>query len=111
MIKQDDFVGELVAEIPEVEGLVTEHFADNDELLLHPLLSDLLRLSVASFADGRIDTADRLLVFVDRGLREGDEDVVNTVAVSFVEDFGAHAGESNELLDRWPARLRAELGR
>ncbi|MFT4083329.1 MAG: hypothetical protein QM638_12155 [Nocardioides sp.] len=112
VIERNDFVGELRAAVPEARGSVTEHFADNeDELLLHPLMSDLLRLTIVTFADGRLDTTDQLLAFVDRCLREGDEDVVNAVAVSFVEDFGAYAGESDELLDRWPPRLRAELGR
>lgn len=105
-ITRDDFVRELAAEFPETYGLVTELLADNgDALLLHPLMSDLLRLTVSSLADGRKDPTDRPC------LREGDQDLVNAVGVSFVEDSGADVGESDQFLDRWPTRLRGELGR
>lgn len=90
---------------------MAEHLADNDVLLIHPLISDLLRLTTASFSRGQTAFTDRLLAFMDRCLREGDDAVINAVAVSFVEDFGAHNGESDDLLARWPAALRADLGR
>lgn len=111
MITHDDFIDELKVEVPESDGLVAEHLADNDELLLHPLMSDLLRLVVSTFSEGRTGVTDRLLAFVDRCLREGDDKVVNAVCVSFIEDFGACPGESDALLSRWPSALRAELGR
>jgi hypothetical protein len=110
VITGDDFVDELKVAVPESGDLVTEHLADNDELLLHLLMSDLLRLTVSTFSEGQTGVTDRLLGFVDRCLREGDEDVVNAVGVSFVEDFGAYPGESDALLARWPPALRAELG-
>lgn len=53
----------------------------------------------------------RILAVVERGLRDGDEHVRKAVAVSFVEDFGAFPGETDELLALWPPLLRAELGR
>ena len=112
VVTRAGFIHDLVSEVPESGDLVAEHLADNDdELLLHLLMSDLLRLTVATFDEGRLDVSDRLLGFVDRCFREGDEDVVNAVSVSFVEDFGAYAGESGELLHRWPPALRGELGR
>jgi hypothetical protein len=111
VITRDGFVDELRVAVPESGDLVAEHLADNDELLLHVLLSDLLRLAVSTFASGRVAVTDRLLVFVDRCLRDGDDDVVNAVCVSFVEDFGAFPGESDALLGRWPPSLRAELSR
>ena len=70
-----------------------------------------MRFAVSTFSEGRTGVTDRLLKFVDRCLGEGDDYVVNAVGVSFVEDFGAHTGESDALLSRWPSRLRAELGR
>lgn len=111
MITQGDFIDELNAEIPESHGLVAEHLADNDELLLHLLMSDLLRLVASTFSEGRTEVTDRLLAFVDRCLREGDDNVANAVCISFVEDFGAYPGESDALLSRWPSALRAQLGR
>jgi len=107
MITQGDFLRELKVAVPESDDLVAEHSADNDELLIHPLMSDLLRLSTSTFSEGRTGVTDRLLAFVDRCLREGDDAVVNAVCVSFVEDFGVYPGESDALLTRWPSALRA----
>jgi hypothetical protein len=84
-----------------------QDLADNEELLLHLLMSDLLRLTVSTFAEGQTGVTDRLLAFVDRCLREGDDYVVNAVGVSFVEDFGVYSGESDVLLARWPPALHA----
>jgi len=84
---------------------------DNDGLLLHLLLSDLLRMTVSTYEAGDVGVTDRLLAFVDWCLREGDDYVNNAVVVSFVEHFGAHPGESDALLARWPPALRTELGR
>jgi hypothetical protein len=106
-----DFVDQLEVVVPEAHNIVVEHFGDYDELLLHLLMSDLLRFAVSTFSDGQTDVTDRLLAFVDRSLRDGDEDVVNAVCVSFVEGFGAYPGESDALLERWPPALRTELGR
>jgi hypothetical protein len=111
VITHDGFLDELAVAVPESADLVAEHLDDNDELLIHLLLSDLLRMTVSTFDAGREDVTDRLLAFVNRCLREGDDDVVDAVSVSFVEDFGAYPGESDALLARWPPDLRAELGR
>ena len=107
VITRDDFVDELKVAVPESEDLVTQHLTDNDEVLLHQLMSGLLRLTVSTFSEAQTGITDRLLAFVDRCLREGDDYVVNAVCVSFVEDFGAYPGESDALLARWPPALRA----
>lgn len=111
VIQRENFLGELADAVPESGDVVAEHLAGNDGLLLHLLMSDLLRMTVSTYAAGQAAVTDRLLAFIDRCLREGDDYIVNAVAVSFVEDFGAHRGESDVLLERWPAALRAELGR
>jgi 8-oxo-dGTP pyrophosphatase MutT (NUDIX family) len=111
VISKSDFVARLGAAVPEADSVVAEHLADNDELLLHLLMSDLLRLVVSTFAPGQLDVTDRLLAFVDQCLRDGDDYVANAVVVSFVEDFGVFPGESDALLERWPAALRAEHDR
>ena len=72
-------------------------------------MSDLLRLAVDLFSAGNLDGTDRLLSYVDNCFRDGDDDVVNAVAVSFVAGFGVGSGESAALLARWPRALRAEL--
>ena len=111
VIRREDFLEELSVAVPESGDLVAEHLADNDGLLLHLLMSDLMRLSVSSYAAGEVAVTDRLLAFIDWCLRTGDEYVANAVGVSFVEDFGAGRGESDALLKRWPPALRAALGR
>ena len=111
MITRDGFLAALNNAIPESAGIVEEHLYDNDELLLHLLMSDLLRMTVDAFQAGQVEVTDRLLLFIDGCLGDGDGDIVNAVMVSFVEDFGAYPGESDALLDRWPPALRAQLGR
>ena len=111
VIRRESFLEELAVVVPESGDLVADHLADKDGLLLHLLMSDLLRMTVSTYAAGEVAVTDRLLTFIDWCLREGDEYVINAVAVSFVEDFGVCPGESDALLQRWPAALRAELGR
>lgn len=111
VITSSNFVVELLDAVPESEPAVREHLSDFDELLLHLLMSDLLRLTVHTFDERQTAVTDRLLRFADRCLREGDNAVADAVRTSFVEHFGAYPGESDALLRRWPAALRAELGR
>jgi hypothetical protein len=49
---------------------------DTDRIDL--LMSDLLRLTVSTFSEGQTGVADRVLGFVDRCLRKGDEDVARS---------------------------------
>jgi hypothetical protein len=111
VIRREDFLQELAVAVPESGTVVAEHLADYDGLLLHLLMSDLLRMSVTTYEADDVAVTDRLLAFIDWCLRTGDEDVSNAVSVSFVEHFGAFPGESDALLERWPPALRAELGR
>jgi hypothetical protein len=108
---QERFIQELLDVVPAAQATVDEHLRDNDELLLHLLMADLLRLAVSAYQGNDAETSQRLLAFVDRALREGDEDVENAVCVSFVEYVGAGAGESDEFIASWPDALRDELGR
>lgn len=112
MLDSPSFVRGVVEAVPEAAEIVSAHLADNDgELLLHLLVSDFLRFTVDAFSRGEVDVAKRIVDAVSRGLSEGDEYVQNAVAVSFVEDFGASDGETDDLLALWPPALRAELGR
>src|ERR1700710_530415 len=110
VIRREDFLSELAVAVPESAGLVDEHLADDDGLLLHLLMSDLLRMTVSTYAAGDVVVTDRLPEFIDWCLRVGDEYVANAVAVSFVEDFGVYPGESDALLKRWPRTLRGARG-
>ena len=107
-INRVDFVAGVGGLAPEAAALVDEHLEYYDEVLLHVLMGDLLRWGVRLFESGEADLVDRLLAWVDRGLREGDEDVENAVAVSFIEDYGGFASETPEFFAIWPEGLRAE---
>lgn len=112
MLDRQAFVDALLAGAAEAEPTLAEHLDDHDgELLLHLLLADALRLTVSAFHAGKRDLSERILNVMARGLEEGDDYVANAVAVSFVEDFGASTGESDDLLALWPPVLRRELGR
>ncbi|MBS45238.1 MAG: hypothetical protein CMH83_19130 [Nocardioides sp.] len=110
VLTHGDFVGRLLESVPEVEPAVREHFDDNDELLLHLLMADLLRAAVRLFHAGELETEQRLIRFIDLALRHGDAAVENAVRVSFVEHAGAFPEETPKFLASWPPGLRAELG-
>lgn len=109
VLTQGDFVGQLLASVPEVGPEVREHFEDYGELLLHLLMADLLRAAVRLFYAGELEVEQRLLRFIDLALRHGDAAVENAVLVSFVEHAGAFPQETPEFLASWPAGLRAQL--
>lgn len=105
------FIQDLLEAVPEARATVDEHLHDYDELLLHLLMADLLRLAVTAFQRADQEVTHRLLAFVDDALREGDEHVENAVVVSFVEHIGAGAGESEGFIASWPAGLLDEVNR
>lgn len=111
MIRRENFLTELGVAVPQSGDIVADHLADNDGLLLHLLIGDLLRMTVSTYIAGEVAVTDRLLEFIDWCFRTGDDYVVNAVAVSFVVHFGAGPGESDDLLNRWPPALRTALGR
>ncbi len=106
-----DFVEHLVSSVPETAPVVADHFRDNDELLIHCLMADLLRFTVDAFGKGDLALSQRCLQAVERGLVDGDDAVVNAVAVSFVEDVGAYDGETPEFIASWPSKLLQEKAR
>ena len=65
MITRAVFVEQLQDAVPESANLVAEHRADHDELRLHLLMSDVPRLTVGTFSEGRTSVTDSLLEFVD----------------------------------------------
>lgn len=101
----------LLADVPSAGTVVDEHLAEHGGLLIHLLLPDLLRFAATRFADQDIETSGRLLETVDRAFREGDDHLVNAIAVSFVEDVGVFPGESPEFIASWPPALLSELKR
>lgn len=110
-IAPDDFVARLVERCPEVRPIVDEHFADNGELLLHPLVADVRRFAIDRFDAHDEAVVERCLSVLSDGLQEGDERVQNAVAVSFVEDTGWWDSDMAAFIVSWPAPLKAEAER
>ena len=106
----DQFVALLNRISPGTSAVVAEHREDNEgELLLHPLVADVLRYCTREFHEGDRSVSAAILDLVARGLEVGDYYVNNAVAVSFVESFGAWEGETPGFLASWPTALRDEL--
>lgn len=104
-----EFLTALTSQVPETAGTLREHLEDQEgELLLHLLTADLRRLAITWFEEGQTECLDRLLGVVDTALREGDGEVQNAMAVSFVEDTGWWDPEMAPFVAVWPEGLRAE---
>ncbi|MGW4929138.1 DUF7674 family protein [Agromyces sp. NPDC004153] len=103
-----EFVEMLRAAVPTVGPLLDEHVDEHGGLLIHLLLPDLLRFAAGRFADGDVYTSSRVLEVVDRALTEGDDQLLNAVAVFFVENVGAFPDETPEFVATWPPALLAE---
>jgi hypothetical protein len=106
-----DFLRLVTSRVPEADATVTAHLQDSGELLLHLLVADLRRLAVQWFDARKNEPLRRLLNVIEAGLREGDEDVENAVAVSFVEDTGWWDESMQPFIAIWPAGLTRELDR
>jgi hypothetical protein len=102
----DEFVTRLRTAVPEASHVIEEHLYDNEgELLVHLLMADLLRFSVAAFAAGDAEPSRRCLNAVASAFTTGDAHLRNAVEVSFVE----HAwDERPEFLATWPEPLLNE---
>lgn len=107
----DEVVAALATEVPEVQPIVDEHLRDNDELLLHLLTCDLRRYAVEAFESGQTEVLRRLLAVLDRAFLDGDDQVTNAVAVSFVEDSGWWESDTRPFIESWPPGLQAEARR
>ena len=104
-----EFVRRLAEAAPEVEGMLSEHLADNDrEVLLHPFVAAVRDYAIQHFEAGDRDVSARLVRVFEVGLVDGDDSVQNAVSVSFVEDTPWWAAERAEFIAWWPDRLRAE---
>lgn len=89
----EDIFAHVVRACPSFEAQVEEHVADNGEVLGHLLMGDVGRLFEGFFTgttnlpigqptDGEVRA---VLAVLDQGLADGDENVENMIAVSFVE--------------------------
>ena len=107
-----DFAALLVKRVPTARSVPDEHPADPEgELLLHVLMADLGRHAQSTFYRGDTVTTDALLAVVDDALTRGDDEVVNAVQVSFVENVGPWDPATRPCISTWPNALRNEARR
>ncbi|MDF9876157.1 DUF7674 family protein [Cellulosimicrobium cellulans] len=79
------FAGALVYAHRELTLLLDEHLEENDnELLPHPFLSDVVRWMVARI-DTDYPTCNRILRWMERAYKEGSNEIRGLIQVSFVE--------------------------
>jgi hypothetical protein len=107
----DEFVQRLRAEVPQFSDAVDQHIADNDEVLLHLLLGELARASVAAWESKDVEFNRRALALLDAALADGDDYVTNAVSVSFVEDIGPWDTSVKEFVASWPPALLRDAQR
>jgi hypothetical protein len=102
----DALLGELRTDVPELVPVIDEHISTHDQVLPHVLLGDVTWFVVEAHADGTTGVEDRCLRVLDRALREGDEEVVNVVEASFIENVGPWDKSVRRWIDSWPVTLR-----
>ena len=91
----DDLMRDLIAAAPEVDAVLQEYLADNDELLPHLLFGDVTRW----LDDGGPDPA--VLAVLDHHIGAGDDVVQNVLAASFLENLIAGAPGTMQSGRRW----------
>ena len=110
-VTRGEFVERLAAVAPAATQLLTEHLADNGELLLHLFVVRVRDLAIEAFESGNAGLSGALLKVLDAGLRSGDAAVENAVAVSFVEDAPLWDPDRAAFIRSWPVGLREEADR
>jgi uncharacterized protein YijF (DUF1287 family) len=107
-ISREDFAALLVESVPDMQPVVDEYW-DDDGLLLHLVMYEVLKYSAGAFSHGDLDRSKRCLDLVERAFRDGDVDVQNAVSVSFCEGAGAYPDETPEFIASWPPVLQEEI--
>ncbi|MET3808863.1 hypothetical protein ABIB25_005893 [Nakamurella sp. UYEF19] len=80
-------------------------------MLLHLLVADLRRMLLDRFQADDMTAVIAGLSVLDLALRDGDRQVQNAVAVSFVEDSQWWDPRMASFIDIWPSGLSAEVTR
>ena len=97
----------LVTAVPEFEPALEAHREEYGEVLNHLLFGDLVRFVEEAEGRGDWELIERCLGFLDGALASGDEDVVNVIAASFVENL--KPWEARERGKRSPSGMTTSL--
>lgn len=110
------FVHDLVDGFPELDPVLKEHLKDNyGEVLPHLFLADVLRLTIARLQSGASKTEDlvvgRLLTYLERSFREGDDERQELISTGFVENLPRVNEPGHEVRAMLGPTLKAEAAR
>ena len=83
----DRFLDRPTVAVPETEPALADHLEYYEDLLLHVFMAQVRRLCETAWAERDDDLLRRCLPVLNEGLLDGDDEVNNAVAVSFVEDI------------------------
>jgi hypothetical protein len=101
----------LLRAVPEFRAETDEHVADYGEVLLHVLFGALTRFVLEANEERDVGVVERTLEFLEQAWVDGDEEVRNLVAVSFVENVQPWDPSRRRFIESWPPGLRAEAER
>lgn len=115
-VAYEQVVDQLRRAVPEFESHCRAHREEyQGQVFPHILFGDFTRFVLAAWDRGDRALVDRSLRFLETVLDVGDDHARGLVAVSFVENVAASAGESKDrhrgFVAAWPAGLRAEAER
>lgn len=84
----EQFARKILAIVPELHETYKAHIDNNDELLPHVFLGDITRfiLHASKMIDQR-DAITRLLKVLEDGLLSDQDEIVELVTVSFIENL------------------------
>jgi hypothetical protein len=115
------FIQGLVSSIPELQPLLSEHLADNNQLLPHVFMGDVTRFVIttcqqsqelrrrATSASGLEAIIRRITSILEEALTSGPEATKELVAVSFVENLAGEDATIGALEPFLGPALKAEI--
>jgi hypothetical protein len=104
------FIHKLLDAIPELVPVYKAHLTDNDELLPHVFMGDVTIFVIAHSGNPSTrPVLQRLLGLFEDELAGEDDDAINVVLASFVENLLGEEEAARKLSPLMGPRLRAAL--
>ncbi len=108
----EEAVAHILDAAPEFSAAYEEHLTVYEALLFHLFMAELAEFTAQAQRASDEDLVDRLLAAVERVFVDGDSEVDNAVALSFVEYLAAERKpEDRDVIARFPRALAKELRR
>ena len=113
------WIQKLVAAVPRLKPLYDEHLADYDELLPHVLLGDIARYVTQGFGgkeggepyENCRGVAVEVLRILEEAVEIGDPELLELVAVSFLENINWSKDGGPQIRSAMGPRLHKEVSR